>query len=68
MLLLYCLQVVISHSQHTLITNMVLSKPNNKHVMKAFDLTGKVAAITGKFASLVASSADLVQVALEGSV
>lgn len=62
---MYCLQVVISHSQHILlIAKMVLSKPNNKHVMKAFDLTGKVAAITGKFSNLVASSADLVQVAL----
>lgn len=28
---------------------MVLSKPENKHVLKAFDLTGKVAAITGTF-------------------
>jgi NAD(P)-dependent dehydrogenase (short-subunit alcohol dehydrogenase family) len=27
---------------------MVLAKPENKHVLKAFDLTGKVAAITGK--------------------
>lgn len=27
---------------------MVLSQPENQHVMKAFDLTGKVAAITGK--------------------
>ncbi|GFF30791.1 L-xylulose reductase [Aspergillus udagawae] len=26
---------------------MVLAKPENKHVLKAFDLTGKVAAITG---------------------
>ncbi|PYI11715.1 NAD(P)-binding protein [Aspergillus sclerotiicarbonarius CBS 121057] len=26
---------------------MVLSKPENKHVLKAFDLTGKVAAVTG---------------------
>lgn len=28
---------------------MVLSQPENKHVLKAFDLTGKVAAITGTF-------------------
>lgn len=27
--------------------NMVLHKPENKHVLKAFDLSGKVAAITG---------------------
>jgi hypothetical protein len=27
---------------------MVLAKPDNKHVLKAFDLTGKVAAITGE--------------------
>lgn len=27
---------------------MVLSQPENKHVMKAFDLTGKVAAVTGR--------------------
>ena len=27
---------------------MVLAQPENKHVLKAFDLTGKVAAITGK--------------------
>jgi hypothetical protein len=26
---------------------MVLSQPENKHVLKAFDLTGKVAAVTG---------------------
>ncbi|KAF2491810.1 oxidoreductase [Lophium mytilinum] len=26
---------------------MVLAKPENKHVLKAFDLTGKVAAVTG---------------------
>ncbi|KAJ9658432.1 hypothetical protein H2198_003716 [Neophaeococcomyces mojaviensis] len=26
---------------------MVLSKPDNKHVLKAFDLSGKVAAVTG---------------------
>jgi sorbose reductase len=26
---------------------MVLEKPENKHVIKAFDLTGKVAAVTG---------------------
>lgn len=30
---------------------MVLSQPENKHVLKAFDLTGKVAAITGMFLS-----------------
>jgi len=27
--------------------NMVLHKPENKHVLKAFDLSGKVAAVTG---------------------
>jgi len=27
--------------------NMVLHKPENKHVLKAFDLGGKVAAVTG---------------------
>lgn len=27
--------------------NMVLHKPENKHVLKAFDLHGKVAAVTG---------------------
>jgi len=27
---------------------MVLPKPANKHVLKAFDLTGKVAAVTGR--------------------
>jgi len=27
--------------------DMVLHKPENKHVLKAFDLSGKVAAITG---------------------
>lgn len=27
--------------------NMVLHKPENKHVFKAFDLSGKVAAVTG---------------------
>lgn len=26
---------------------MVLHQPENKHVFKAFDLTGKVAAVTG---------------------
>lgn len=26
---------------------MVLHQPENKHVLKAFDLSGKVAAITG---------------------
>jgi sorbose reductase len=26
---------------------MVLYKPENKHVLKAFDLSGKVAAVTG---------------------
>lgn len=26
---------------------MVLHQPENKHVLKAFDLTGKVAAVTG---------------------
>lgn len=26
---------------------MVLAQPENKHVLKAFDLSGKVAAITG---------------------
>lgn len=26
---------------------MVLAKPDNKHVFKAFDLSGKVAAVTG---------------------
>ena len=30
------------------IPKMVLSKPENKHVSKAFDLRGKVAAVTGK--------------------
>jgi hypothetical protein len=28
---------------------MVLSQPENKHVLKAFDLTGKVAVVTGAF-------------------
>jgi hypothetical protein len=27
---------------------MVLAQPENKHVLKAFDLAGKVAAVTGK--------------------
>lgn len=27
---------------------MVLSKPGNQNVLKAFELTGKVAAVTGK--------------------
>ncbi|KAJ5138263.1 uncharacterized protein N7515_003111 [Penicillium bovifimosum] len=27
--------------------NMVLAQPQNQHVMKAFDLTGKIAAVTG---------------------
>lgn len=27
---------------------MVLAQPQNQHVMKAFDLTGKVALVTGK--------------------
>lgn len=26
---------------------MVLTQPENKHALKAFDLTGKVAAVTG---------------------
>lgn len=29
-------------------TKMVLTQPPNQHVMKAFDLTGKVAVVTGK--------------------
>lgn len=32
---------------------MVLHQPENKHVLKAFDLTGKVAAITGMVFLLV---------------
>ncbi|GMG01510.1 unnamed protein product [Aspergillus oryzae] len=28
---------------------MVLAQPENKHVLKAFDLSGKVAAVTGRF-------------------
>ena len=28
---------------------MVLSQPQNQHVMKAFDLSGKVAVVTGIF-------------------
>lgn len=43
---------VISESQfrqnhERTIDNMVLHKPENKHVLKAFDLSGKVAAVTG---------------------
>ena len=30
---------------------MVLAQPENKHVLKAFDLSGKVAAVTGRFRS-----------------
>ena len=30
-----------------IVLKMVLAKPENKHVMKAFDLTGKVAVVTG---------------------
>lgn len=30
---------------------MVLAQPQNQHVMKAFDLTGKVAAVTGMLES-----------------
>ena len=32
---------------------MVLSKPENKHVMKQFDLHGKVIAVTGEYRSTV---------------
>lgn len=32
----------------TALLEMVLPKPANKHVLKAFDLTGKVAAVTGR--------------------
>ncbi|KAI9040587.1 oxidoreductase [Aspergillus affinis] len=35
---------------------MVLAQPENKHVLKAFDLTGKVAAITGKDVALIYNS------------
>lgn len=33
--------------QSTEHSNMVLHQPENKHVFKAFDLTGKVAVVTG---------------------
>lgn len=39
---------------------MVLHKPENKHVLKAFDLTGKVAVLTGRIPSdsMVAGMTD----------
>lgn len=36
----------VSHRHHYF-AKMVLSQPQDKHVLKAFDLTGKVAAVTG---------------------
>ena len=35
---------------------MVLAKPEDKHVLKAFDLTGKVAAVSGMISPPPASS------------
>ena len=42
---------------------MVLHKPENKHVLKAFDLTGKVAVVTGRTSpdAMVAGTTDIFQ-------
>ena len=43
-----CELTFVGHDQrHCEADNMVLHKPENKHVLKAFDLSGKVAAVTG---------------------
>lgn len=35
------------HTTHNSISKMVLAQPEDRHVLKAFDLSGKVAAVTG---------------------
>ena len=46
---------------------MVLSQPPNQHVMKAFDLTGKVAVITGTIYAIWTSISNNLQAELAES-
>lgn len=38
----------MKHRKRLNVAIMVLSKPENQNVLKAFELTGKVATVTGK--------------------
>lgn len=40
----------LNEKESTKIGNMVLAQPDNKHVVQAFSLKGKVAIVTGKSA------------------